>query len=116
MDTGEDRMALLFLSTPCSACIDNARHRTSAPDKPGVHQSSEAQFATIEVLGRPPRRVRAEAATGPWTEDRPATRADAEHRHEITGARTGTMLTTVWLGSAVYTAVIGGIAALFYSS
>jgi len=26
------------------------------------------------------------------------------------------MLTTVWLGSAVYTAVVGGIAALFYSS
>lgn len=30
-----------------------------------------------------------------------------------TGARTGTMLTTVWLGSAVYTAVVGGIASLF---
>ncbi len=30
-----------------------------------------------------------------------------------TGARTATMITTVWLGSAAYTAVVSGIAALF---
>jgi len=30
-----------------------------------------------------------------------------------TGARTGTMITAVWLGSAAYTAVVSGIAALF---
>jgi len=49
VETGEDRMVLLFLSTPCSACKDRGRRRSSAPDEPGVHQPSDAQFATVGV-------------------------------------------------------------------
>ena len=116
VDTGEDKM------TPSFSRSHALRAKTTARTAPALltahvftnHRKRNGQPEWC--LGTPPRCVRAEAAREAWTEDRPATRADAEHRHEITGARTGTMLTTVWLGSAVYTAVVGGIAALFYSS